>query len=279
MGFVTFRDQLREGELVPAVWVDRAQRGLAGGQMVWMGCVDSIEVAYWRLANDSIWFDLADHPADRFSQLEVGFDRPVWESEKVEFGDPDNLGRSGLLMSPDLRHPLAADCVVESARFSAGDEAIDNVVSCLGEGCSRAGTAEIDIVWVRHHMKERERLGAFGHSVKLAIQLAINVFDGEAGHDSTLIDHCLSELFPVGVGLACNGFEHFAQFVGGGVGGVGRWRSDLDGPVCDDVLVPLIARGHMQQRTGVAKQVLRFGSTSGEGDTNNAISIGVRNVG
>ncbi len=100
-------EQLRVGERVAGVGVDRGPRRLSGGHVVGMAAVDRRDVDGGRLGDHHLRAHLADHARHRVAELEVEHDLAVDVTEEHEVGDPDFRSRLGLLLTPDRGHARA----------------------------------------------------------------------------------------------------------------------------------------------------------------------------
>ncbi len=167
-----FGQEMREGELVARIGVDRRQGGLSGSKVVGMAGIDPVEVPHRRLAQDQIRLHLTDHSTDRLAQFEVGNHPSVGVAEEVELVYPDDLGCRGLLLAAYLRHARSADGVVESTGIAIGDEQVDHLVARGHEAGGGAGGTEVEVIWVgsdgEHASSHFPKLTICGHDGLMA---------------------------------------------------------------------------------------------------------------
>jgi hypothetical protein len=148
VGLVAGLEEFRERERVAGVRVHRAQRRLAGGQVVRMTGEDPVPQPFRALAHDAVGPDLADHPGQVAPQVHAHLEPAVGIAEEDEVGHA-HFGRRRRLFGPADTGDLAPrHGRVEAAGIAVGHDAVGDLSPGVGPGGDRSGHPEIDIVGV-----------------------------------------------------------------------------------------------------------------------------------
>src|SRR4051812_5903316 len=140
-------EQLREGEGVAGVGVDRPQRRLAHGHVVGVAGPDAIPPPLRRAGEDALRAHLPDHPADVPAQVEGQLQPAVGMAQESDVGHTDFRRGRPLLRPPQHRHLLARR-LVEAAGIAVGDDAVGDLGAGRRPRRHRPRAAEVDVVGV-----------------------------------------------------------------------------------------------------------------------------------
>lgn len=135
-----------ECKLVARIGIDRAQRCLAGREVVGMTRIDAVVATFSRLGEHAIGLLHANDCTDFSTQREISNDGTIGKAEEVEFVHPEHICSGCLFTSTNSGHLVSRDCVVTPASLSVGDEAVHDFVAFADPARDRAACTEVHIV-------------------------------------------------------------------------------------------------------------------------------------
>lgn len=141
-------EQLRKGERVSGIGIDRAQRRLADRHVVGVRSLHPRPVAFGRMSDNTLRPYLPDHPADVPAQVKGQLHPSIGIAEEPDIADAELLGRRPLLFAPHRRDVLPRHLGIEAAGVAVGGDAIGHANARVGPAGDRCARCEVDIIRV-----------------------------------------------------------------------------------------------------------------------------------
>jgi hypothetical protein len=134
------------GEWIASIGVYRKNCGFTGSEVIGVGGVNPVPVAFGGLDHDPLRFDLANNPTDISAQVLGYLQIPVGVTQKMNIGHTQGRAGGPLLGLTNLGNLASGDVTVGPTGVTIGANTVTDRYSGLGPLANRASCTEIDVI-------------------------------------------------------------------------------------------------------------------------------------